>query len=59
MELAVALVPPELGLSREVAADGSLEQQPQDDFLNYTVTILIRWLPSRKGPEEEELFLRY
>lgn len=42
MELAIALVPPELGLSREVAADGSLEQQPQDDFLNYTVTILIR-----------------
>lgn len=35
-----------------------LKQQHQDDFLNHTVTVLIRWLPSRKGPGEEKLFLR-
>lgn len=34
------------------------EQQQQDDFLDHTITMLMRWLPSRKGRGEEKLFLR-
>lgn len=35
----------------------SLEQWHQDDFLNYTVTMIIWWLPGRKGLGDGKYFL--